>query len=953
MSAYLEEELSAQVTRHGIVVWLDGEGAYSGFVDGLSSGGANLGYRLVSYRGSFLELMLSLEGAAAGVDRPRVVVHLPGFNEDSVKETPLLELYKAGTRFRKALTTLVTEAAAARVEPERIAHFLEQVELTLERADAWLESELESGEQGLRKQLDAMSLPAVIDDLLHRGYIAAQTNAPEGKDVIVAKLRAWTGLPSSWAAPLGLEDAAAPTDIASAVSGWALVAEFVDDLSRAPVQGDLEAAEKLPKAVMDACRGLAAHLRERHPVFYERTADTVENLVAEERREATAADLGEIDTFRFEEEKILDAALEDLSTGRFGRASDSAATRLRSEGRGVSFWAHRDINRRSVWQLVEASARLGRAMEAAGDGLSAPALTEAVEAYAARGAAVDRAHRHLEQLRHKLLFPRLPHFEVLKACLDGMRARWLGWADAWARDFSKLCKKEGFLPEPRLRQRDLLKDVVFPLVGEREPTAYVLVDALRYEMAQELFESLDGTAGAQVRLEPRLAELPTLTEVGMNVLALGSGSQAPLHPVLSDPDGGKIEGFRTGEYRVHDPESRRRSLHDQVGGSRCPWLLLHDVLNLDSAALHRRIGGARLFVVHSLEIDKAGESGAGLNAFEPTLTQLRAAWHLLRDVGIRRFVLTSDHGFLLLEGQAKHQRFGRKSDPQRRHVFSKVGADEPGTVRVALRDLQYGEVEGHLHLPETTAVFDRGRRPTSFVHGGNSLQERVIPVLTVVHRTAVGGSAIRYVLDVQRGKGLAGLHSVEVELRLAKTSIAELAFSSAPEVELALRAVDASDVEVELVDVRGKAEMRSGSFTMAVGARVEVFFRLRGDDEERVRVDVFHPTRAVDVEPASTDVRFDVERAGSVRAEPATPKAERSNAWLDALPEGGVRGLFAHLAAHGTATEPEVIQMLGGARQARRFSLEFERYAQLAPFRVRIESSAGVKRYIREGSNPT
>jgi hypothetical protein len=100
-------------------------------------------------------------------------------------------------------------------------------------------------------------------------------------------------------------------------------------------------------------------------------------------------------------------------------------------------------------------------------------------------------------------------------------------------------------------------------------------------------------------------------------------------------------------------------------------------------------------------------------------------------------------------------------------------------------------------------------------------------------------------------------------------------------------------------------------------------------------------------------VRFDVERAGSVRAEPATPKAERSNAWLDALPEGGVRGVFAHLAAHGTATEPEVIQMLGGARQARRFSLEFERYAQLAPFRVRIESSAGVKRYIREGSNPT
>jgi hypothetical protein len=30
------------------------------------------------------------------------------------------------------------------------------------------------------------------------------------------------------------------------------------------------------------------------------------------------------------------------------------------------------------------------------------------------------------------------------------------------------------------------------------------------------------------------------------------------------------------------------------------------------------------------------------------------------------------------------------------------------------------------------------------VHGGNSLQERVIPVLTVVHRAAAGGTTLEY-----------------------------------------------------------------------------------------------------------------------------------------------------------------------------------------------------------------
>ena len=603
-----------------------------------------------------------------------------------------------------------------------------------------------------------------------------------------------------------------------------------------------------------------------------------------------------------------------------------------------------------LFRSVEAAAQLGLAIQAAGHALGAESHRGALDAYADRGAAVDRAHRQLEQLRHKLLFPRLPRFEVLKGCLDSMRSRWQTWADGWSKGFSDLCQREGFLPEPEFRQRSLFQDVVRPLVDERETTAYMLVDALRYEMAAELFESLDGTPGAQVRLQPRLAELPTVTEVGMNVLALGGGSDSALYPVLSNPDGGRIEGFRAGEYRVHDPETRRRSIHDQVGGGRCPWLPLNVVLSEDSTALKRRIGGARLFVVHSIEIDKAGESGAGLNAFESTLQQLRGAWHHLRDAGVRRFVITSDHGFLLLEGKARLQPHGRKSDPQRRHVFSSVAANHAGEARVAIRDLEYADVEGHLHFPETTAVFDRGNRATSFVHGGNSLQERVIPVLTVVHRTAMGGSAIRYAVTVGQGKGLAGLHSVEVELQLAKQSTAELAFSATPEVELAVRAIDAPEVEVELVDVRGKAKIRSGTFSMAVGTRVEVFFRLRGGGEERVPIEVFHPTRAVDVSAAATSVRFDVERVGSVSSAPAKVKPERSSSWLEALPDGGVRQVFAHIAAHGTATEPEVVKLLGDARKARRFSREFEGYAQVAPFRVRIESSAGVKRYIREGS---
>jgi hypothetical protein len=62
-----------------------------------------------------------------------------------------------------------------------------------------------------------------------------------------------------------------------------------------------------------------------------------------------------------------------------------------------------------------------------------------------------------------------------------------------------------------------------------------------------------------------------------------------------------------------------------------------------------------------------------------------------------------------------------------------------------------------------------------------------------------------------------------------------------------------------------------------------------------------------------------------------------------------VRQLFEHLAAHGTVTEHEAALMLGGARGLRRFALEFETLIQKAPFAVRIDVVAGVKRYVREG----
>jgi hypothetical protein len=108
-------------------------------------------------------------------------------------------------------------------------------------------------------------------------------------------------------------------------------------------------------------------------------------------------------------------------------------------------------------------------------------------------------------------------------------------------------------------------------------------------------------------------------------------------------------------------------------------------------------------------------------------------------------------------------------------------------------------------FPETTAPFDKGDRSMSFVHGGNSLQERVIPVLTVVHRAAAGGTTLEYRVSAKQLDDVAGMHCVEV--KVAVSAQHALDFGSPKELDLALRALDADDVQVELCQARGKARI--------------------------------------------------------------------------------------------------------------------------------------------------
>lgn len=826
------------------------------------------------------------------------------------------------------------------MRPEQIAAFLEQSDVTLEAADVWLAAILDHRDGGLPAQLRAMSVSAIIDDLLAGGSLAVQVKSSDGQDAIWDRLSVGLGLPVTWRETYLPVSAPRAEDLAFAAASWALCVEYASDLRRRPLDPRLQESSKLPRPVVDSCRELARHLRDRQPGFYQRTADETEVWLKEEVQSARAEDLGESDTFRFEEDVILTAALKALSERRWTAAHDWAHGRVD----GNSFWLRDDPARLSAWQLVSDAAHLGQALVTAGPSLgTVHGLEAAVERYVELGAAADQAHRHLEQRRLALLYPQIPQFETLRSCLDGLRQQWRDWADAWARDFNRVCKEYGFLPPTSLQQRTLFDEVVRPLTKEAGTTALFVVDALRYEMAEELYRALVDTPATTTHLRARLAELPTVTEVGMNVLApVANGGR--LRPALFE---GQVAGFSAGEFRVCDPESRKRAMHDRVGGATCPWLTLDEVLSRDAASLKKAVVRARLIIVHSREIDDAGEKGVGLAVFEQVMQKLRAAWRLLRDADVRRFVITADHGFLLLDPTVRYlQRHGRRTDPKRRYVWSSVPEDGAGEVRVAMADLGYEGATGYFMFPDSTAVFDTGQRSSGFEHGGNSLQERTIPVLTLSHRAAVGGTALRYVLEAKARDGVAGMHCLEAKAVVAVQM--GLNFGGVREIELGVRAVDSPDVQVELCQTRGGARLEAGAVMATVGESFELFFRLTGTSDARVLVELYHPGSEADLPPCMLDTRFAVAVMRQSSPVPAVVTSVDRQDWLEQLPEEGVRQVFQQLALHGEVTEAEAATMLGGQRALRRFSVRFEQFAAMAPFGVRIDSVAGVKRYVRE-----
>ena len=157
---------------------------------------------------------------------------------------------------------------------------------------------------------------------------------------------------------------------------------------------------------------------------------------------------------------------------------------------------------------------------------------------------------------------------------------------------------------------------------------------------------------------------------------------------------------------------------------------------MTSAKLKNAIGDARLVVVRSQEIDKFGEMDGDYIArqmMDTVLQNVARAVRKLAGVGIDSVVITADHGYQFTREKDEAFRTdnpgGSTIDLHRRCWVGRGGSNPPGTIRVAGAELGY-DTDLDFIFPTGIGVFRAGGN-LAYHHGGISLQEMVIPVLTL------------------------------------------------------------------------------------------------------------------------------------------------------------------------------------------------------------------------------
>lgn len=316
-----------------------------------------------------------------------------------------------------------------------------------------------------------------------------------------------------------------------------------------------------------------------------------------------------------------------------------------------------------------------------------------------------------------------PLRERVESVYTGWYLQQLGviWSDAVAGELA-----DNWIIPGAGQQTSFFGDFVRRRHLQKNERAFVIIsDGLRYEIAEELKQMLSSVYPGITSIKAVQGVIPSYTSLGMAVL-LPHGNVE-----IDDGDQVLVDGQRS------KGTLDRQAILERTG-HKCRAVTLTRLVDMTTDEMREEFRDVKVVYIYHNRIDATGEEAATerdvFTVVEKALEEICAAVGALRSkVSATHIYITADHGFIYTRDPLEEIDKISKSELEadcisRRYALSRKPSYVKGTVSVNMKYLLGRDY--YAVVPRGYLRYRMQGAGQNYAHGGASLQEIVIPIVS-------------------------------------------------------------------------------------------------------------------------------------------------------------------------------------------------------------------------------
>ncbi|WP_026701735.1 BREX-1 system phosphatase PglZ type A [Salibacterium aidingense] len=278
-----------------------------------------------------------------------------------------------------------------------------------------------------------------------------------------------------------------------------------------------------------------------------------------------------------------------------------------------------------------------------------------------------------------------------------------------------------------LNQQEFYMKYIDSHVFRGERVFVIISDALRYDVGVEVADRLEQETRGSSDVTSMLSVIPSVTKLGMAALLPHRDIE------LDDKTNVSVAGQST-----KGTENREKILQKRAENALA--VSYHDVKAMNKSGRREYFKGSKLNYIYHNTIDATGDNASTekftINAVEQAINEIYDIVKMISDeLSGTNIYITSDHGFIyqrkpLEESDKLEQNDLSAVERKRRYLLSNERQQIDGLLRVPLKNIVADDDKWNVYVPKSTIRFKMKGQGVNFVHGGASMQEVVVPLIT-------------------------------------------------------------------------------------------------------------------------------------------------------------------------------------------------------------------------------